>query len=241
MAEAAPPRVVVTQGLYGSASTWVFNVARELYLAAFGADSVLALYSDSLTKVLGHPDLRGRRVVWKMHRGEPDFTGFVELAYPAVLLSVRDPRDAVLSLIERFKVAPQTALAAIDACCSRLLPLAERGFPVLRYEDGYFAKPETVAAIAAHLRLPADAAAQGRIFTAYESDAVRAAAASVASLPPERLEGDAAVDLYDSVTQIHRNHIGDQRVGKWRSRIAAEDQPRLTDHFAPFLRRFGYL
>ncbi len=241
MAEAAPPpRVVVTQGLYGSASTWVFNVARELYLAAFGAGGVLALYSDSLAKVLTHPELPGRRVVWKMHRGEAEIGGFVELAGPAVLLSVRDPRDAALSLVERFKVAPPAALAAIDACCSRLMPWAERGYPVLRYEDGFFAQPETVAAIAAHLRLNVDAAAQQRIFAAYESEAVRATAAAVASLPAERLEGDAATDLYDRVTQIHRNHIGDRRVGKWRSRIAPDDQARLSEHFAPFLHRFGY-
>ncbi len=240
MAEAAPPRVVLTQGLYGSASTWVFNVVRELYLAAFGADGVLALYSDSVAKVLTHPELPARRVVWKMHRGEPEVDGFMELAGPAVLLSVRDPRDAALSLVERFKVAPPAALAAIDACCNRLLPWAERGYPVLRYEDGFFARPETVAAIAAHLRLPADAAAQQRIFATYESEAVRAAAASVASLPAERLEGDATADLYDRVTQIHRNHIGDRLVGKWRARITPEDQARLSGHFAPFLRRFGY-
>ena len=31
-------RVIVTVGFHGSASTWAFNVARELMIAALGAD-----------------------------------------------------------------------------------------------------------------------------------------------------------------------------------------------------------
>jgi len=62
----------------------------------------------------------------------------------------------------------------------------------------------------------------------------------VPGLPAERLKGDPTADLYDEVTQIHRGHIGDGSVGKWRHQLTAEQQEALTAHFAPFLAKFGY-
>jgi len=43
---AALPRVVCTVGVHGSASTWVFNVVRELVMLGAGRAATLPCYAD---------------------------------------------------------------------------------------------------------------------------------------------------------------------------------------------------
>ena len=68
-----PPRLVLTLGLHASASTWAYNVARELMTAAFGADSVAACYANRPDELLAEPRAPGRLVVCKTH-GFPRLT-----------------------------------------------------------------------------------------------------------------------------------------------------------------------
>src|SRR5579875_1814317 len=145
------PRVVMTIGLYGSASTWVFNVARELMIAQHGPARIHAVYSDTVAKVVEDRQVLGRYLVWKMHYGEPQWDVFAQLADPTVILSVRDPRDAALSMVNRFNTAFELAANAVGRCCNRVLHLPPNAFPVLRYEDGFFRDPQTVRDIAAYL------------------------------------------------------------------------------------------
>jgi hypothetical protein len=234
-----PARLVLTLGLHGSASTWVYNVARELMTAAFGADGVLACFANSPVELLRERGAIGRRVVCKTH-GWPNLDVFADLAAARVVATVRDPRDAVVSLMERFGTAPEAAAHGIAQDCVHIVWCAAAGHPVLRYEDRFFDAPDAVAALARHLGFKATAADTARIFAAYRTEAVRAFAAGVPMLPATRLVDDGRVFQFDRVTQIHRRHIGDGRVGKWRERLAPALQVELSRLFAPFLARFGY-
>lgn len=234
------PRLIMTIGLYSSASTWTFNVVRELMIARHGEARVRALYSDEVAKVLEDRQVLGRYAIWKMHFGEPAWDVFAQLTDPTILLTVRDPRDAILSLVNRFNTRLDAAAHAVARCCTRVLQCAHVGYPVLRYEDRFFAEPEMVGTIAEYIGASVDADMRARIFERYTTEAVRALAAQVEALPAERVKGDPAVDLYDDLTQIHRGHIGDASVGKWRWQLPAEQQAALTARFAPFLSRFGY-
>ncbi len=234
------PRLIMTIGLYGSASTWVFNVARELMVARHGTARVRALYSDTVAKVVEDRQVLGRYLVWKMHYGEPQWDVFAQLADPTIVLSVRDPRDAALSMVNRFNTALELAVHAVGRCCNRVLQCAAGGFPVLRYEDGFFRDPDCIRKLAGHLGVAADDATVSAIFARYTTEAVRSFAEGVERLPTEQVKGDPAVDLYDDVTQIHRGHIGDTSVAKWRHQLTADQQQAITTHFAPFLQRFGY-
>jgi len=233
------PRVVITLGLHGSASTWVFNVARELMVEAFGADAVLACFGGVGNEVLGERAVLGRHLVTKMH-GTPNVDVFAYLTDARVLVSVRDPRDAVVSLMRRFGSQFEPCARAIAQDCQYALLCAEAGHPVLRYEDAFFEDPAMVARIACHLGVTVSNAAAARIFGAYRTDAVRTFAATVPSLPPERLASNGKDLLFDRVTQIHRTHIGDGRVGKWREVLAPEQQALFSRTCGPFLERFGY-
>lgn len=238
------PRLVLAVGVRGSASTWAFNVARELMETALGAAAVMPCFANTPDDLAVAGAAGAACVVCKTH----GIAGLDRLARQdgaRVIVTVRDPRDAVLSLIERFGTPPPVALRGVAESCNAVLTCAApdctaQHWPVLRYEDGFFGRPETVALLARHLGVAAAAADVARIFAAWRTEAVRAFAATVPTLPAERLVDDGGTFCFDRLTQVHRTHIGDGRVGKWRERFAPTAQAELGRVFAPFLARFGY-
>jgi len=235
----APPLLTLTLGLRGSASTWAYNVARELLAASCGEAQVVACFANAPADLLGEARALGRRVVCKTH-GFAGLDVLAHLAQARLVATVRDPRDAVVSLVERFGSPLDAAVRGVAQTCQYAAWCGAVGQLVLRYEDRFFDEPEAVARVARHLGLPPDPAAEARIFAAWRTEQVRAFAQSVATLPPERVVSDGRVYLYDRLTQVHRTHIGDGRVGKWRERLDATARADLTRLFAPFLDRFGY-
>ena len=235
---APAPKIVATVGLHGSASTWVFNVARELLVDAAGEAGVLAIYADQAGEVPEVAARAGRHVVLKSHQGSDGLDALLAREAAVILLSVRDPRDAVLSMVQRFHEPVAHAAHALARDCARVIRLAEAGHPVLRYEDRFFADPATVARLAVQLGVTPGAAAREAIFARYTTDSVRAFTRAVPDLPPERLARDARV-VFDRVTQIHHTHIGDARTGKWRE-LPGNLPAELTGFFAPVLERLGY-
>ncbi len=233
------PLVVATAGMRGSASTWVYNVVRELMIDAVGEHQVFPIFSEMANGVPGEADRFGRRyLVVKSHSGSAGLDAWLTAAKAPVILSVRDPRDATISMARRFAMSLERAAGLIIQDCERLLRLASLGHPLLRFEDRFFDQPSTIEQIAGVLGLRPAADTIDAIFTAYRTDAVRAFAARLSDLPPARLamSETSAVDL---VIQIHTCHIGDARAGEWR-RQSPSQQASLTRLFEPWLDRLRY-
>ncbi len=233
------PRLIVTMGLHGSASPWVFNVVRDLLITAHGEGQVRALYAESEHDVMAEKGDHQGYLVWKLHYGDSGFDEFVSRAAPMIIVSIRDPRDAVVSMMQRFGMSFESAAAAIARDCNRALRSIAAGHPYLRYEDGFFRNPDMIGSIAQWLGVPTDPSGFRQIFERYESEAVRRFAENIANLPPERIAGDPAGDLSDTLTLIHRHHVGDMRSGKWRDALSP-DQHHILAGFAPFLQQFKY-
>lgn len=231
------PRLIVTAGLHRSASTWVFNVIRELMVDGIGEERVLALYADQAAAVPADSD--DRHVLLKSHSGGPGWTDLIAQREAPVLLSIRDPRDAAISLTQSFNVPFHQSVQALAADCRLALQIADTARTVLRYEDRFFDRPETPSVLAASLCLSPSPGACDMIFARYRTESVRAFAATMPHLEEDRLVvgGDM---MFDRVTQIHRTHIGDTRSGKWQSLLSKDTVQRLNQIFAPFLERFGY-
>ncbi len=232
--------VTATLGVYGSASTWVFNVLRELRIAQFGADRVHATFSASVQQVLEDPKARDRHIVWKLHRADESWHTFAALAQARIVLTIRDPRDAMLSIMQRFGVGLNEACGQIVHALKRVAENTAEGHLGLRYEDGFFDKPETVRALAQYLGCAVSEADQARIFAAYTSENIKQFSRALDTLPASRLKSIGDWTCFDEVTQIHRAHIGDQRVGKWRDQFDAGQQAAINTRLAPYLRAFGY-
>lgn len=233
------PLVVSTIGLHGSASTWVFNVVRELTIDAVGAAQVLALHAEETSQPLDEAVRAGRYLVIKSHHGSAELDAWLAAAEARIILSVRDPRDASISMAQRFNVALDDAVRWLANDCDRLIRLAAQGHLLLRYEDRFFDDPEAVARLAQVLGLRPAPATVATIFSRYRADAVRAFAESLQTLPPERLTPVGSWTM-DRITLIHSPHIGDARSGKWRE-LPSLVQALMTRRFKPFLEHMGYL
>jgi hypothetical protein len=233
-----PPRLAATIGLHGSASTAVFNIVRELMEAALGASNVLAVYSETAAPLLNGA-AASRHVVLKSHHPGEDVDALLWLAKAKVILSIRDPRDAALSMAARFNAPVAQALEWISEDCRHLLRHAEAGHMLLRYEDRFFEDRALPARLAGYLGLEVDTATCAAIAGRYSTEAVRAFAASLAALPAGRVI-DNGLNLVDTVTQIHSTHVRDARSGKWRDSYELVLWHSLTRPLEPFLTRFGY-
>lgn len=234
----APPRVIATVGLHGSASTWVFNIVREAAIAALGPDSVLAVHAEEMGQVPDAAGLGGRCLVLKSHHGSPGFGTWLDTVQPPVILSIRDPRDAAISMALRFKVPLHRTVRWIARDCEWVVRLASRAHVLLRYEQRFFEDRGVAAALVQGLGLRLDAGVIDAIFARYSLAATRDFTRDLARLPAGRLvvEGDFVMD---SVTRLHRSHIGDAESGKWLE-LPAQMQGELAGFFAGFLQRFGY-
>jgi hypothetical protein len=229
------PGLIATIGLHGSASTWVFNVIRELMIAALGEPRVLAVYADKIDDL---PDPAGRTLVLKSHHGSAGLDAWLETARPMIFLSIRDPRDAAMSMARRFDAPLDQAVHWIAGDCRGLMRLAAREHVLLRYEDRFFEDAALPGRLARILGLNPAPSVTAAIFARYSTTSVRAFSQQFAGLPPGRVVSAGRI-VMDRVTQIHRTHIGDGRSGKWRD-LPGPAQAELTRFFHPFLVRWGY-
>jgi hypothetical protein len=233
--EPVAPRPVATIGMHASASTWVFNVVRELLVATVGEPQVKALYADERAQL---PEPDGHHLVIKSHHGSLGLDDWLAASDARIFLSVRDPRDACISMSQRFRSPLRHTVQWIANDCNRLLRLAPLGHPLLRYEDRFFEDRTAPSRMAQVLNLQVASAVIEDIFDRYSTEAVRTFAQTLDELPPNRLTRVVTFPM-DRVTQILGSHIGDTRSGKWRA-LPPQLQTELTQVFRPFLDRFGY-
>jgi hypothetical protein len=222
--------LLATIGLHGSGSTWAFNIAREL-----------ARYAGTIAELPLKADNPRRWRVLKSHHGSPDMDSWLEAAAARPLLPLRDPRDASLSMHQRFRLPLADAVRIVFNDCRRLHTLRTRpGHLLLRYESGLFRTPAAIHTIAARLAPPLDAPTAVSLAARYTPEATKAFAAALPTLPPDRL-GDRGTSgtKFDRLTNIHDVHIGDLRTGKWRD-LPPHLQTEITRIFQPWLEAFGY-
>jgi hypothetical protein len=233
------PGVIATIGLHGSASTWVFNVVREMMIAATGETRVLALYTEDLHELPDPATCARHHVIIKSHQGSATLDAWLGAVHARILLSVRDPRDACLSMSQRFCVPLEQTAQWLARDCNRVMRLAQQSHLLLRYEDQFFEDQVSAQRVANELGLVLARAQIEAIAARYRTEAVRTFALRLADLPPERLLGMGTAQIMDRVTQIHGPHIGDTRIGKWRE-LPGPVQLGLTRLFNAFLSQFGY-
>ncbi len=239
MAALSAPRLVVTAGLHGSASTSLFNIVRELMAAAVGAENLVAVYGEDLAALPDPLAAERRHVVLKSHCGSPGLEWLVALSRAPVILSIRDPRDSAVSLMERFGMTLDQATTGLAAECRMAVRCADAGHRPLRYEDRFFDDPTLAVHLSLRLGLAVNDALCRDLMRRYGTAGMKAFAQSLDGLPAGRVMRSGALH-YDRVTQIHATHVGDGQVGKWRDRLPAVDRAALSRMFGPFLERFGY-
>ena len=134
------PRPVLCVGLKSSASTWVFNVVVEILRAsrgdisqmsrtvspgaAFEPGGVMSFYSDAIEAFPEGAEHAGYLVI-KTHKPARSLRYLAGAGGAKVLISVREPRDAVASLMQRFDLPFETSSANLSSAHNMLSPWRE--------------------------------------------------------------------------------------------------------------------
>jgi hypothetical protein len=153
---------------------------------------------------------------------------------------VREPRDAIASLLERFGHGFESALRETARQSARIAELARsEDMIVYRYERGFCDRMETVREIAAALGIRVNKAARERIFRSLTREAVKQ---KIDKLEKRGSFGEKPnADSFDPRTHWHPGHVGNGRVGKYKKILSPAQQKQVLAATRDYCRRFGYL
>ena len=231
------PRVFGCFGQHGSGSTWMFNLVREICLAE-GVDFV-SVHRDSKANLPW--DAPGSPlIVAKSQNPMADLESYIVDSGEPAVITVRDPRDAVVSFMQRFPNSLATsfeeALKAIAWSGERLVALSRlRKLPVFRYEDKFIGSVETFDRIAAMLRVIPSATHRAEILAALEPEAVKKKIGRLEAAGSIRGEA-----IWDRETHWHANHVGDGKVGKFRDNLSVAQENEILRQTREYCDHFGY-
>ncbi len=227
-------------GMFSSASTWTFNVVQRIAVAAAPADPPRGIFLDFADRL---PAMPGQTLVVKTHGSE--IADDLGQQAAAIVITVRDPRDAIVSLMQHNKLPFEIALRMTEVSawtCGRFM--AHPRALVLRFEDRFFDDRRTVDRIAVRLSARLPAGESGRIFDALRRQEVDAFIAGLEMRPTTRRKVHAVTgqrDLYDPATGWHAHHAGRTgESGRW-GRYLPEAQVGVVERrLRVWMERVGY-
>ena len=195
------PHVFACFGLHSSGSTWMFNLAREI-AASEGVDFV-SLHRDS-EENLPWDVFGSRLIIAKTHNPFPSFQTFIASSGEPAVITVRDPRDAAVSFMQRFPnsldVSFEAALKALTLSADTLLSMAkQRKLSVFRYEDGYIGAEATADHIASLLGLSLTPQRRRAILDSLAPEAVKAKIRELEAA--KAIEGEKVWDRQNSLAR----------------------------------------
>ncbi|HUN40178.1 MAG TPA: hypothetical protein VMU81_07795 [Acetobacteraceae bacterium] len=228
-------------GMYGSASTWTFNLVRQVAATLLPEKPVLTRFvADEMPS---SAEAEANTVLVKTHSA----VAYKELARrsAAIIITIRDPRDAIASLLTHNKPPFATALKVTEATarmCGHFI--SDPRAVALKFEDRFFDDPATVLRIAGCFPgVLADADAT-RIFAALRRDAVDRFIANLETLPSATTEFDEVTrqwDTYDPLTGWHKHHGGrTAEIGRWQRELTREQVAAIEQRLGDWMKSFGY-
>lgn len=232
----ASPKTIVTIGLYSSASTWAFNVVAALL---HESGSATQTFSDSWRALKAHNEGDLGATVVKSHEPDDALSRAVQTGEVRAILTLRNPIDAVVSLMTRFGESFQDALHRVENSANQIVALdGAPDMPVFRFEDGFSDDPDTVRTLALWLGLDLPPDRLDAVAADFTRDAVadRIAARQADGTIPQ----GAAKVVFEPGTHWHPNHVN--RTAPAARNILSVEQLRMVVYAtANFCEVFGYL
>jgi len=232
------PKVILCVGLKSSGSTWLYNVVIQLLKEKYGS-GVGAFYADNFA--MFPPDTeRARILVIKAHEPSKGLVYLARVTRGEIFLTLREPRDAIASLMQRFEHGFDGALKEVARHSARIVELdRDEAMTTYRYEDGFFDRVETIGEIATALGIKVGRAAQLRIYQGLTRDGVRQTIGKLQKTGRFGKKPDA--NSFDLETQWHPGHVGDGKIGKFSGVLSSAQQKKILSVTPAYAKRFGYL
>jgi hypothetical protein len=222
-------KIILCAGQKSSGSTWLYNVAIRVLKA--DKKRVAAFYADNFAMFPKGAE-KADILVIKTHEPGAELLFLARFARATVFVTVREPRDAAASLMQRFGHSFASALRDMAVIGAHMVAL-KKGAVVLHYEDGFHRSEKTVGEIARHLGVRLSADARKRIFRALTPEAVKRTIGKVHA-------GAADPDAFDPRTHWHPGHVGDGRIGKYGAVLTPDQQKQVLAATTDYTRAFGY-
>ncbi len=231
------PRVILCVGLKSSGSTWLYNVVIQLLKEKYRR-GITAFYADNFS--MFPPDTESASVlVTKAHEPSKELVYLARMTRGQLFLTLREPRDAVASLMQRFQHKFEGALGETARQSQRIAELdRNEEMTAYRYEDGFFDRFETVGEIADALGIKVSKAARERIYRSLTRESVRQTIGKFGKTGKFGKKPDA--NSFDQETQWHPGHVGDGKIGKFAGVLSAAQQKKVLAATQAYTKRFGY-
>jgi hypothetical protein len=228
--------VIWCVGIYASASTWTFNLVREMALATRPPGGVTSHFCAAAYDPRRF-DAPGLHIIKSHEISDPATEMAFTRCARRLLITVRDPRDAVASMMDYQNHSFEAALAHVTAALALCVRLA--GDPralIYYYESGFHAAPATVGEIAAHLGFALAPAEGARIFDSLRRPEVEAYIATLGTQPGVLREYKSG-DLLDPRTHWHSHHAGRTgEAGRWRLRLTPQQAAQIETQLGALYR-----
>lgn len=248
------PRAIFCVGAKSSASTWLYNVVAEVLrrrgaaeaasyvrtesFGSHGGRNVRQFYADSPGAFPPFDAMSDTLVVQTQRPSVSLCELAIRLGLP-IVMTVREPRDAIASLIKRFGYSFAAAFKAVVSGNSPMVQLHRRAAPcVLRFEDRFYDRETTIAAVAEFLGIELSAPLLREIFNGLTREAV------VMKIEEMRLRGvfgtTARPVVHDPETRWQLGHVGDIAIGQHAELLSQEQQLLVLAANADYCAEFGY-
>lgn len=234
----AAPRVFLCAGVKSSGSTWLYNVVIAILKQRYRS-GVVAFYADNFAMIPPGTE-RARFLVIKSHEPSKALAYLMRLTRGEIFVTLREPRDVIASLLQRFGHSFEGALTEIERQAARTVELADQeNVRLFRYEAGFTEKSTSIDRIARILGVQLDAVERERIRHSLTRDAVKK---KIGDLKKKgKFGAKPNADSFDVSTQWHPGHVGDGSIGKYKKTLTAAEQKRVLSSTRRYRKRFGYL
>ncbi len=221
-------------GLYASASTWAFNAVRMLHEATgrpaktyfLSGAANFAPFAEHVTHIVKSHEITDPATAQELGRRAEK-----------ILITIRDPRDAVASMLRHHQHGFDKTLDLVEQTLKLCVRYA--GDPrakLLAYESRFHEQPAAISAFAAHLGLNPSPQACASIFEQLQRKNVEKYIAQMPRMPGI-LQNRESGDLLDPRTHWHTHHAGRSgEIGRWQHELNLEQARAVQDRLRPMYR-----
>ncbi|MBU6418893.1 MAG: sulfotransferase domain-containing protein [Proteobacteria bacterium] len=225
--------------MYASGSTWLFNATREVVAALSPIQPVHSAFIETWPHLAKLP---AGFVIVKSHALSPGLARLLEIQSARILVTIRDPRDAVTSLMQYMGQSFEKALKRVEHSarfCSRYA--AHERAILLPYESGFTESADAFDKLAECFGQQLTASSRGRLFAATRREAIEHHISQLDNLPTSWRNPHNG-DLLDTSTQWHAHHAGRTgATGRWRQYLSAEHILRIETALHDFMVQHDYI
>jgi len=224
--------------MYASGSTWLFNAAREVAAELHPSTPHRAVYLETLPHLARLPP---GPVIVKSHHLTVRLARFMEARSRHILLSLRDPRDAVTSMMQHMGQSFPLALHRVERSALFCAHYANKeGAALFMYEREFTERPETFDRLAHSFGGILPPPARERLFAGTRRHIIEGRIAKLED-SPTTWRNPTTGDLVDTDTQWHTHHAGRTgEIGRWQNFLPGDNIRQIEGRLATFMKDFGY-